>query len=89
MTRPVLPMRRIELAELTAGAAEFDRVAQAAPDVDAFCSSSAWIVSAHQAFHPEQEPWIWHDGQSWLVLAHAVSPDIGRYLAPMEAMRIE
>ena len=86
MTRPVLPMRRIELAELTAGAAEFDRVAQAAPDVDAFCSSSAWIVSAHQAFHPEQEPWIWHDGQSWLVLAHAVSPDIGRYLAPMEAM---
>ncbi len=86
MTRPVLPLRRVRLEDLAAQGSDFDRVALAAPDIDAFCSSTAWVVSAHQAFHPEQEPWIWHDGQSWLVLAHALSPDIGRYLAPMEAM---
>ena len=84
---PAAPLRRVTLEDLEEQADDFDAAALRTPDIDAFCSSSAWVLSAHAAFHPEQQPWVWTDGLgSWLVLAHATTPEIGRYLAPLEAM---
>ncbi|MGM0578463.1 MAG: GNAT family N-acetyltransferase [Myxococcota bacterium] len=79
-------MRRIDLAELDARAEAYDRDVLATPRVDGFCTSSAWILSAHAAFHPEQEPWIFESDDGWLVLARDHADNLGSYMAPMEAM---
>jgi hypothetical protein len=44
------------LAELDRRATELDRRALAAPDIDRFCSSSAWILPAAEALMPPGRP---------------------------------
>jgi CelD/BcsL family acetyltransferase involved in cellulose biosynthesis len=46
------------LAELERRAAELDRAALEAPDIDRFCSSSAWILPAAEALMPPGEPLV-------------------------------
>ncbi len=79
-------MIRTDLAAISAEADSFDALALKTPQVDAFCTSSAWILSAHQAFHPEQEPYVYRSDEGWLVLARGHAAGLGAYLAPMEAM---
>ncbi len=78
--------RRISLAELEAASERFDAAAEMTPQVDAYCSSTAWVLSAHEAFHPEQEAFVWEGPSGWLVLARGQAAGLGRYLAPLEAM---
>ncbi|MEZ4269205.1 MAG: GNAT family N-acetyltransferase [Myxococcota bacterium] len=79
-------MIRTDIATIAAEADAFDAMALNTPRVDAFCTSSAWILSAHQAFHPEQEPYVYRSDAGWLVLARGHAAGLGAYLSPMEAM---
>lgn len=79
-------MIRTDLAALEADAQAFDALAAATPKVDSFCTSSAWVLSAHEAFHPEQEPYVFRSDAGWLVLARGHAAGLGAYLAPLEAM---
>ena len=79
-------MERLTLAAFEAEADVFDRLVLETPRIDPFCSSSAWVLSAHEAFHPEQEPWVFRSESGYLVLAEGRTPEIGTYLAPLEAM---
>lgn len=79
-------MIRTDIAAISAETESFDALALKTPQVDAFCTSSAWILSAHQAFHPEQEPYVYRSDAGWLVLARGHAAGLGAYLAPMEAM---
>ena len=63
-----------------------DELALATPEADAFCSSTAWALSAHETFHPEQEPYFFESELGYLVLARGWTPAFGRYLCPLEAM---
>lgn len=63
-----------------------DAAALNSPAVDTFCSSSAWALSAHEAFHPEQELFLYQGATGYLVLARGEAPGMGRYLSPLEAM---
>jgi hypothetical protein len=77
---------RTDLAAVASDADAFDALALATPQVDSFCTSSAWVLSAHHAFHPEQEPYVYRADTGWLVLARGHAAGLGAYLAPMEAM---
>jgi CelD/BcsL family acetyltransferase involved in cellulose biosynthesis len=79
-------MERVALEELEAQWEHFDALVLETPFIDAFCSSSAWTLSAHRAFHPEQEPFLFRSEDTWLAMARGTSEGIGRYLSPLEAM---
>lgn len=46
----------------------FDSVVGATPDIDHFCSSSAWALPAQRAFSPEATPWIYAHGEAVIAL---------------------
>lgn len=79
-------MERVQLDDLRRESDAFDSLAHQTPHVDRYCSSSPWALSAHEAFYPEQELFLFRSRTAWLTLARGVSEHIGRYLAPLEAM---
>jgi hypothetical protein len=79
-------MERVELDELRRDSEAFDALAQETPHVDQYCSSSHWTLSAHEAFSPEQELFLFRSQTTWLTLTRGVSEHIGRYLSPLESM---
>jgi len=79
-------VNRLSLAQLDAQREHLDEMALASPDIDAFCSSSAWVLPAHKAFHPEQELFCFEGEFGYLALARGEAPHLGPYLAPLEAM---
>ena len=66
-------MQRIELAELRRDSEAFDALAQETPYIDHYCTSSPWALSAHEAFHPEQELFLFRSDSAWLTLARATA----------------
>ncbi len=78
-------VRRIDFEELAARADEFDRLVGASPEIDTFCSSSAWVLPAHAAFAPTADPFVLRAPEGYVAL---MSVDIvagGRALVPLEA----
>jgi hypothetical protein len=71
---------------LTARSEAFDRRVAETEGVDRFCSSTDWVLPAHAAFHAEHVPWVYQAGDGFVALAQGLSPTVGRYLAPLEAM---
>ncbi len=51
-------MRWLSFEELEAASDEIDALAAATPEIDGFCSSTAWIVPARAAFTPQADPVI-------------------------------
>jgi hypothetical protein len=72
------------LEELRARADRIDELAEASPDIDRFCSSSAWVLSAFEAFSPDALPLVMDtpDGMVAL-LSHVGQPQL---ITPLEAM---
>ena len=68
----------------TALADRIDELCAVSPDIDRFCSSSAWILSAREAFAPEAEPFLLDVPEGVVALVHHRDPmDI---VTPYEAM---
>lgn len=77
---------RMDLKSLTLRADDFDRKVAATPDIDRFCSSTAWVIPAARAFHADHDPWVFGVDGGYVALAVGRSPAVGRYLAPLECM---
>ncbi|HEX2568868.1 MAG TPA: GNAT family N-acetyltransferase [Polyangia bacterium] len=78
-------MEPLDLAAFDAVADEYDRAVARSRDLDHFCSSSAWILPAHEALMPPREPWLRRGEHGWVALARAAEGNV-RYLQPLEAM---
>lgn len=63
----------------------FDLAVMQTDGIDQFCSSSAWILPAHQAFLPEHTLWIQEYEHGFAALARGEDPNLGVYLHPLEA----
>jgi hypothetical protein len=79
-------LKRLDHEEFSAALDQIDVAALASPNIDRFCSASAWALGAHQAFHPDQEPFVFQGEHGFTLLARGQTPGLGRYMAPFEAM---
>jgi CelD/BcsL family acetyltransferase involved in cellulose biosynthesis len=78
-------VRWLEFGELEARAVEIDRLVAASPDLDVFCSSSDFILSAREAFSASATPLILETEHGFVTLMRVSLPD-GRSIAtPLEA----
>ncbi len=80
------PRKTLSLDEFEALSADYDAVAATAPDVDGFCSSSTWVLSAHHAFGGERPVWIQRFAAGFVVFALGVVPGFGVVLEPLESV---
>jgi hypothetical protein len=79
-------MERLTLEEFEARCGEFDARVQARPDIDQFCSSSPWVLSADRALMPGREPWIWRGEHGTAALMADEDGDGARCVQPLEAL---
>ncbi len=75
---------QVDLAALRDAPDEFDAAVAATPAIDRFCSSSAWILAAHDALMGERVPWVWRTEHGWIALARRHRVDDGVVLEPLE-----
>lgn len=80
-------MQPLSIDELRERRESFDRRVAASPDVDPFCSSSYWILSAFHALFPNHDAWVRsaETTDGYVTLARGYHPRIGNYLQPLEA----
>ncbi len=80
-------MRQLSLAEFeSAHIKTFDDKIAETQGIDQFCSSSAWIMSAYEAFaQDDASPWIFEGDAGYAALYQSWHERIGRFAQPFEA----
>ena len=66
-------------------ASAFDAMIASTPEVDVFCSSSPWTLSAHEAFTQQYDPWIMRCDAGYVALIKNLHERLGRFRQPLEA----
>ena len=79
-------MRALTLDELDRQADAFDEVVASMPDVDHFCSSSAWILPAQAQLMPPRQPWLFQGEHGYVAMMRGQHPDGWSYVEPLESM---
>jgi hypothetical protein len=75
-------MRTLE--DLADDAQQFDQACLASPGIDAFCSSTAWILPAASALMPPRLPVLAKRGNCYFAAMQAQAPAGFLYLEPLE-----
>lgn len=75
----------LTFSELDAAAARFDAQVARTPSVDLFCTSSAWVMPAQQAFAADAEPLIFEDDDCIVALMVVRTASGVRVAVPLEA----
>lgn len=78
-------MERLTLQGFEQSREDYDREVARTPEIDRFCSSSAWVLSAHAAFAPEFSTWILRSEHGYVALAQSYHERLGRFRQPLEA----
>jgi hypothetical protein len=74
----------VEPVDLAAVADDFDREVVATPDVDRFCSSSAWILAAASALMPPRAAFAFRGEHGYFAAMRGVHPAGFPYIEPVE-----
>lgn len=74
----------MEPIDLAACADDFDREVAATPEIDRFCSTSAWILSAAAALMPPRVPYSYKGDHGYLAAMRGVHPAGFPYVEPVE-----
>src|SRR5215475_12805288 len=75
---------RVEPIDLAAVADDFDREVAATPEIDRFCSSSAWILAAAAALMPPRAPDSFRGAGGYFAAMRGVHPAGFPYVEPVE-----
>src|SRR5262245_33182495 len=75
---------RVEPIDLAAVADDFDREVAATPEIDRFCSSSAWILAAAAALMPPRAPASYRGASGYFAAMRGVHPAGFPYIEPLE-----
>ena len=65
-------------------AGDFDAAVRRTPEIDHFCSSSAWILAADAALMPPREPFVRRSEHGWIALARVPHAAGWTSLEPLE-----
>ena len=79
-------MDPLTLDELDRESEAFDALVVQTQDIDAFCSSSDWIVPAARALMPRREPFLRRAPGGYIALMRGQHPSGFSFLEPLEAM---
>ena len=74
----------VEPIDIAAVADDFDREVAATPEIDRFCSSSAWILAAADALMPPRAPFTFHGTSGYFAAMRGVHPAGFPYIEPVE-----
>ena len=74
----------VEQIDLAANADDFDREIARTPDIDRFCSSSAWVLAAASALMPPRAPFSFRGTHGYFAAARGVHPAGFPYIEPIE-----
>jgi len=74
----------VEPIDLAAIADDFDREVAVTPEIDRFCSSSAWILAAASALMPPRAPASYRGGAGYFAAMRGVHPAGFPYIEPVE-----
>jgi hypothetical protein len=74
----------VEQIDLAAHADDFDREIAQTPDIDRFCSSSAWILAANAALMPPRAAFSFRGEHGYFAAARGVHPAGFPYIEPIE-----
>jgi hypothetical protein len=77
----VIVVEPIDLAEV---ADDFDREVSETPEIDRFCSSSAWILAAAAALMPPRVPFSFRGRSGYFAAMRCVHPAGFPYIEPVE-----
>lgn len=87
MDTPYQPtVTRLSLQELEDEAPRFNTTVQSTPEIDRFCSSTYWSVSAHLAFASYRPVWIRSSPAGYAVMAVGYRLSHGMVLEPLESV---
>ena len=75
---------RVERVDLAAVADDFDREVAATPEIDRFCSTSAWGLSASSALMPPRTPYSFRGRHGYLAAMRGVHSAGFAYIEPLE-----
>ncbi|MGE0490807.1 MAG: GNAT family N-acetyltransferase [Vulcanimicrobiota bacterium] len=78
-------MRELSLEDLSREHARFDQAALATPEIDAFCSSTAWILPADRAFSPGRDPFLFETDAGYIAFMRSRDPRGWDVLNPLES----
>jgi hypothetical protein len=78
-------MRELTAEEFREVSRAYDQAVAQTAQIDRFCSSSPWILAAHEAFLPDHAYWIHQCEWGFAALARGTDPHLGVYLHPLEA----
>ena len=74
----------MEPIDIAAVADDFDREVAATPEIDRFCSSSAWILAAATALMPPRAPFSFHSASGYFAAMRGVHAAGFPYIEPVE-----
>ncbi len=74
----------VEPIDLEAVADDFDREVSATPEIDRFCSSSAWILAAAAALMPPRSPFSFRGDNGFFAAMRGIHPAGFPYIEPVE-----
>jgi hypothetical protein len=74
----------VEPIDLAAAADDFDREVAITPEIDRFCSSSAWILAAAAALMPPRAPASYRGTDGYFAAMRGVHPAGFPYIEPVE-----
>lgn len=82
-----MALELISIEDLERERRRFDEQIARSPSIDRFCSSSAWVLSAYEAFSPDYKTWIGRDdqGAGYVALVESYHERLGRFRQPLEA----
>lgn len=79
-------MHALTLDELDHRADPFDEEVARMPDIDHFCSSSAWILPAQAALMPPRAPWLFRGEHGYVAMMRGQHAEGWCYVEPLESM---
>lgn len=81
-------MEQLDIGALRAGAVAdaYDAAVAASHEIDRFCSSTDWIVPAHDSFHGEHEAIVMPLDAGFAALSRGRTAGLGVFYAALEAM---
>lgn len=79
-------MEQLSFREFHLARQDYDESVKRTPGIAGFCSSSDWVIAAHEQLHPERDCHFFREGEHWVMLTSGPAMGYAQVLQPLEAL---